>query len=144
LVIDGEEVQPEHISACHYRFVMPPGATETCIASRTSVPAAVEAASCDLRHLGIPIERLLLSDGELTVEAWHGYTGLHDGFHKDEETHRWTDGMARLPDALLRPFTGAITLDVYMIPSELRYRTACPVEVAAADERRGTVDRHFG
>jgi hypothetical protein len=124
-------------------FVIPAGVTEAWIGSRTSVPAAVAANSRDMRRLGVPIGRVVLSDGEMTVEVWHGYAGLHDGFHEDEETHRWTDGQARLPDALLRPFTGAMTLDVCVISSELGYRTAPSIAAAAADERHSTLDRTF-
>ncbi|HEV8680863.1 MAG TPA: hypothetical protein VGQ90_15920, partial [Stellaceae bacterium] len=53
-----------------------------------------------------------------------GHAGLGDGFHDDEASHRWTDGMARLPEAWLRAFAGGFTLDLYLTPSVLPYRLA--------------------
>jgi hypothetical protein len=49
-------------------------------------------------------------------------TTLREGLHEDEGAHRWTDGLARLPEELLRPFDGAVTLEVQLITTELRYR----------------------
>jgi hypothetical protein len=80
------------------------------LASRSAVPAGLEYPSQDGRRLGVPVERIALSDGDLSIGAWHGHPGLCDGFHDDEAAHRWTDGLSRLPEALLRPFAGAFAL----------------------------------
>ena len=68
----------------------------------------------------------MLQDADLFVEAGHGHAALCDGFHEDEDTHRWTDGGARLPQALLRAFVDEVTLDVHLAPSELGDRVAAP------------------
>jgi hypothetical protein len=47
---------------------------------------------------------------------------LTDGFHDDEAAHRWTDGLARLPEALLLPFAGEITAEIAIVPNGLAYR----------------------
>lgn len=62
-----------------------------------------------------------MSEGDLSVEAWHGHARLSDGFHADEDGHRWTSGLARVPEALLRAFPGALTLEVHLMPNELAY-----------------------
>jgi hypothetical protein len=91
------------------------------------VPAETVADSRDIRPLGVPVERVVLSDANLSIEAWHGHEALCDGFHDDETTHRWTDGRARLPEAWLRPFSGDVTVELHLFPSELRYPIAAPV-----------------
>ena len=71
------------------------------------------------------------SDADLSIEAWHGHVLLADGFHEDEATHRWTDGRACLPDTLLRPFVGAFTLELYLVPNPLAYRVPATARAAA-------------
>jgi Ca2+-binding RTX toxin-like protein len=133
LVVDGQAVQPEMARACRYRFVVPANAAAVWLASRRTVPAEVAAASSDIRRLGVPVERLVLCDDDMLLEISHGHAGLHDGFYQDEDTHRWTNGMALLPQALLRPFGGgAMTLEVHLIPNALGYRVRSAVEIDAA------------
>ncbi len=129
LIVDDEIVRPDSTDAFHYRFQIPAGSTGVHLASRSTVPAEIVATSRDVRRLGVPVERLALSDANLLVEAWHSHAPLRDGFHDDEATHRWTDGLARLPETLLRPFAGAFTLDVRLGSSELGYRS--PVAAGA-------------
>ena len=139
LVVDGAVVRPVGVEGCLYRFAIPAGSTAASLASRGTVPAEVEAAARDLRRLGVPVERLILYDGDLRIEAGHGYARLTDGFHDDEATHRWTDGLARLPENWLSAFPAAFTLEVQLIPSELPYRLPPPARAAAspsADGRR--------
>jgi len=78
----------------------------------------------------VPVERVVLSDANLSIEAWHGHAALCDGFHDDEPTHRWTDGRARLPEAWLRPFSGDVTVELHLFPSELRYPLPAPAPTA--------------
>jgi hypothetical protein len=126
LIVDGAVVQPESIADGRYRFVIPADSGAVWFASRSVIPAEVEVGSPDRRRLGVPVERIKLSDVDLSIAASHGHAGLRDGFHEDEGGHRWTDGMARLPDELLRSFRGAFTLDVHLVASALRYRLAAP------------------
>jgi hypothetical protein len=136
LVVDGQSVRPEAVAAGRYRFGIPAGCRAVWLASRRTVPAEVAATSRDTRPLGVPLERLALYDADLSIEAWHGHAALSEGFHDDEPSHRWTDGMARLPDALLRPFTGDVTLDVQLVRSELGYRLPVVARRAATRRRR--------
>jgi len=121
LLIDGEAVLPCLVGGSLYRFDIPTDAASVWLASRASVPAEVVTGSRDVRRLGVPVELLALRDANLSIEASHGHVALCQGFHEDESSHRWTNGVARIPEALLRPFPGALTLDVHLLPSELPY-----------------------
>jgi hypothetical protein len=88
------------------------------------LPAEIDAASRDTRRLGVPVTRIALADSELTIEAWHS--------HADEGTHRWTDEMARLPEAWPRLFPGAFALDVHLAGYGQPYRLPPPTRSAAA------------
>ena len=132
LVVDGVVLRPEAVEGVLYRFAIPAGSKTASLSSRSTAPAEVWAEARDLRRLGVPVERLVLDDGNLRIDAAHGYAGLADGFHEDEATHRWTDGLARLPEAWLRAFPGGFTLDVHLIPSGLPYRLAPPRHARAA------------
>jgi Hint domain-containing protein len=131
LVVDGGTIWPDSIAGDGYRFHIPAGSAAVSLASRSMVPAEVDAASRDGRRLGVPVERIALHDGDLLIEAWHSHAALREGFHEDEGSHRWTDGLAHLPATWLRSFPGAFTLEVRLIPSELGYRLPPTVSIGA-------------
>jgi autotransporter-associated beta strand protein len=130
LIVDGEIVRPATVVGCVSRFAIPAGSAAIALASRSTVPAEIEAAGRDIRRLGVPVERLLLHDGDLSIDAWHGHARLCEGFHEDEASHRWTDGLARLPESWLRSFPGGAMLEVHLIPSGLGYRLPAPARTA--------------
>jgi len=132
LIVDGRAVRPSSVIGCRYRFDIPAGNRAVWLASRSTVPAEVDAASRDNRQLGVAVERIVLHDADLSIEAWHSHPKLCEGFHDDEASHRWSDGRARVPDALLRPFAGAFVLDVHLASSELGYRVSAPLRTDAA------------
>jgi hypothetical protein len=132
LIVDGETIRPSSAAACLYRFEIPAGTEAAWLASRSAIPAQVGAGSRDRRQLGVPVERLALYGTDLSIEMWHGHDALGEGFHCDERSHRWTDGLGRLPEILLRPFAEGCTLEVHLIPAELRYRSPPPQQAAAA------------
>jgi uncharacterized protein (TIGR01370 family) len=130
LIVDGKIIRPDSIDGSVYRFDIPAGSAAVSLASRSAVPAEVDASSRDNRRLGVPVERITLREAGVRIEVEHGHPSLCDGFHEDEEGHRWTDGLARLPGTWLRPLAGAITLDVCLVSSELPYRLDPSAEVA--------------
>jgi hypothetical protein len=148
LIIDGEVVRAQAVAEEVYSFAIPAGSGAIWLASRSAVPAEVEAASRDRRRLGIPVNRIVLRDDDLRTEIGHARSSLRDGFHEDEKGQRWTDGMARLPDELLRPFTGEVTVELHLIKPGLRYpleplasatsakSSASPVAIQATTRRR--------
>jgi hypothetical protein len=95
--------------------------------------------SRDIRRLGVPVERIRMFDADMLVDTGHGHAALCEGFHEDEETHRWTDGVARIPNRWISNFAGAFTLELLLFPTRSRYRVAADTpeiaEVAAAVPR---------
>ncbi len=123
LIVDGAIIRPHSISGMTYRFTVP-ASTQVWLASRNAAPVEVDPHSCDIRRLGVPIERLTLCDKDLSIEAWHSHAGLHDGFHDDETSHRWTNGLARLPKVWLRSFEKEFTVEVHLVDNGLGYRVS--------------------
>jgi len=117
-------IRPAAVSGRTYRFLIPDRNVELYLASRSTVPADVVPGDRDVRRLGVPIERIVLCDAVQSIEKQHGDPALHDGFHNDEASFRWTDGRGRLPSAWAQTFAGAFTLEVYLAPSGLPYLTA--------------------
>ena len=74
----------------------------------------------------------MLHDTHRYIEASHRHPALCDGFHAAEDSHRWTDGLARVPATLLRPFAGPLTLELHLASSTLAYRVAAPERPHAA------------
>jgi ELWxxDGT repeat protein len=132
LVVNGDIVPPCSVVGGVYRFEVPSGAAAVSLASRSTVPAEVVPESRDIRRLGVPVEELVLQDDNLWIQAAHGHAALCAGFHADEDSHRWTDGMARVPDSLLRPFAGPFTLEVRLVPSGLGYWIPAAGEIREA------------
>jgi Hint domain-containing protein len=130
LEADGEILRSPSETGALCRFVISADTKAVWFVSRRAVPAETVADSRDIRPLGVPVERVVLSDANLSIEAWHGHAALCDGFHDDEPTHRWTDGRARLPEAWLRLFSGDITVELHLFPSELRYPLPAPATAA--------------
>ena len=132
LVVDGTAIRPDSVAGGRYRFTLPASGGAVVLASRHAVPAESLPESRDIRRLGVPVERILMYDEDLSLEAWHGHALFADGFHADEATHRWTDGMALLPEPWLRSFAGALTIEVHLAPSALAYRLSPVLDEAAA------------
>jgi hypothetical protein len=132
LVVDGAPIRPDSVDILCYRFTVPAGSRRLWVASRSTVPAEIDAAARDLRRLGLPIHRIMLHDDHLRIEIGHGDARLCDGFHADEDGHRWTDGMARLPEVLIGPLSGAFMLELRLASCELAYPIPPPALLDAA------------
>jgi hypothetical protein len=130
LVVDGAVMRAQSRAGQVYRFALPAGAKALWLVSRSTVPAEIEADAGDIRRLGVAVERIVISDADLTIKVGHGCTALREGFHDAEPTHRWTDGRARLPDTLLRPFAGGSTVAVHIVDSGLTYPLSPVLAVA--------------
>jgi len=132
LVVDGATIRPDSVDILCYRFTVPAGSRRLWVASRSTVPAEIDAAARDIRRLGLAIDRIMLHDDDLRIEIGHGHPGLCDGFHADEDGHRWTDGMARLPEVLIRPLSGKFMLELRLASCELAYLIPPPALLDAA------------
>ena len=122
LLVDGQIARPQSAVGRTYEFAVPAGAGTVSIVSRNAVPAETEPAGRDIRRLGVAVELIMLSDGHQATEVRHSHPALDQGFHEAEPTHRWTDGQARLPEALLRPFKSGFSLRVQLADTALAYR----------------------
>jgi Hint domain len=138
LEADGEILRSRSETGAICRFVISSDTKAVWLVSRRAVPAETVADSRDIRPLGVPVERVVLSDANLSIEAWHGHAALCDGFYDDEPTHRWTDGRARLPEAWLRLFSGDVTVELHLFPSELRYPLPAPAATVCPEARPTT------
>ena len=118
-----------------YSFTVPAGSGAIWLASLSAVPQEAEPSSLDRRRLGVAVKRIVLREAELCTEIGHGHTSLREGFHDDESGHRWTDGLGRLPEELLRPFAGDVTVEVHLIKPSLRYPLPAPVGAPARIHR---------
>lgn len=137
LLVDGSVVPPCSVSDRTHRFALPAGARAAAIVSRSVVPMHTEAASLDLRRLGVPVEQIVLTGGGLSIEIAPACPALAEGFHEDEGSHRWTDGCAVLPPGLLDCFSGEVLVELRIGVSELQYPIedaggAAPVAAAAS------------
>jgi len=121
LVVHGETVRPSWFADGVYSFNLPAGATAAWLASRSAVPAESCPANDDRRRLGVPVSYIELRTAEMTIAASHAHPALRDGFHEDEGTHRWTDGLGRIPSAWLAACGGAAILEIHLAPSGLAY-----------------------
>ena len=73
----------------------------------------------------------MLHDEDLRIEIGHRHAGLASGFHDDEDGHRWTNGMARLPETLLQLFAGVFTLELRLASCNLAYQIPPPLDTTA-------------
>ncbi len=91
---DGEIIRAARRDGDRYEFILPEGARDIRLGSRTWRPAD-EATSDDKRHLGVAVRALEIDgrrqDLEILGAGWHPLEG-EDGGH-----WRWTDGAASLP-----------------------------------------------
>ncbi len=124
LIVDGAVVRAQSADGGTHHFAVPAGARSVAIASLRAAPAESEAASLDDRRLGVPFERVVLCGAGTRIELGPGCLALCDGFHRDEGSHRWTDGRAFLPAGLLDGFADAFTVEVPIGATDLHYPLA--------------------
>jgi len=121
LVADDVAILPLTIEDGVYRFTLERPAEAVYLASRSAVPAETDAASTDRRRLGVCLRRITLRDADLTLDLLPHIPQLRDGFHEAEGEHRWTAGTARLPANALSLFTGPLSIEIAVWPTQLRY-----------------------
>jgi hypothetical protein len=126
LIVDGEVVRAQSVADGTHRFAVPAGARSMLIASRSVVPAETEAGSAEPRRLGVPLKRVVLRGVGMRIEIRQDCPALRGGFHRDELTHRWTDGCGSLPPGLLDGFIKEFSVEVQIGVTKLHYPTDTP------------------
>jgi len=117
LLVDGTAVRAQSAADGVYTFRLDAAGDDVWLASRCAVPAEMEPLSSDRRSLGVCVQQLVLRDDHLRVEVSHSHPSLCEGFHADEENvRRWTTGMGRIPERLLRVFAGSFIIEVHCLP----------------------------
>ena len=135
LVVGNRVLRPQSTEGGKYYFVAPAGAREVAIASRSVIPRETEANSLDPRRLGVPLERVVLQGRGLRVEIGHDHTGLCEGFHADEGSHRWTNGHGVLPPQVLACFAHDLSIEVEIGTTQLHYALDTPEPVSLSSSR---------
>lgn len=82
-----------------HRFLLPRGAREVQLVSRSGVPAKIDVRSNDRRRLGVRIDAILLAGRPVPLDSAELGEGFHPIERNGNERWRWTDGAAclRLP-----------------------------------------------
>jgi hypothetical protein len=114
LLAGGREYKPVAQTVDRYSFILPAGARDMRVLSRSSVPADVTPKTDDWRRLGVAIRTILVrsTTGEL-VNIPADNPSLSDGWHSAETgadgPWRWTDGDAGVGLPLL---SGMLTVEL--------------------------------
>jgi hypothetical protein len=122
LVADGVAVAASAVEGDVWRFSLPAAPATLRLVSRASVPAWN--GRPDQRRLGINLARVVLRAAAEVVEVAHDDPILVDGFHEAEPTHRWTDGDAAIPPALLARLRGPVEIEIHALGRGLTYWAA--------------------
>jgi hypothetical protein len=141
LLADGVVIRPDPQADGVVRFAVPAGVRQVRIVSRSAVPADLDPACGDRRRLGVCLAGLSLHDGNFTLDLGHAYAGLEAGFHAAEEGHRWTDGDAVLPPAILVAMPDGFTLDLKLAGNGLRYPAPVQAEIIRFPPRGRPAER---
>ncbi len=116
LRIDGTRIDGRSRDGETWRFDLPPNPREILIASDTVIPAT-DGISEELRRLGVAVMEMTL---------WRHNTGrpldladpaLRDGWHADQNGHRWTKGLASLPVDAAPIWQNATQLELLVRPA---------------------------
>jgi hypothetical protein len=84
----------------------------------------------------VALRRMRLRSQFATLDVCHDHPAFRQGFYAAEEKHRWTDGYALVPPALLAPITDDFTLDVDIVRLPSRY----PLEPEGGGPRAVVID----
>jgi hypothetical protein len=99
ILADGRNIEPVWLSQSRMFFVLPEGARDIALMSKTFTPAHATPESDDTRELGLCVERLQIDGANVALECDEA---LGAGWREAEcddgaFARRWTNGKARLP-----------------------------------------------
>ncbi len=133
IVAKGRTVRPLYGENGLYIFVLPKGATEVRLVSRSGAPADARPWLDDRRCLGVNVERIVLRGANELQEIPVDHPGLSQGWHAVEHDgvalRRWTSGEALLP---LPALGGPTMLEIRASNGGMAYVTSADQERRAA------------
>jgi autotransporter-associated beta strand protein len=126
IVVDGRRIAPVAVQRNCHSFIVPAGAADVRLVSRSATANALTPWVSDSRRLGVLVSSLVWRQEEEVCPVALDEPALRDGWwapewHGSATLRRWTGGNARLP--LPRTFDGARLLDV-TVASTLAYALA--------------------
>lgn len=122
---DGKRLDAEAIGARVWRFRLPGPVQDLRIVSRSAIPSKLGIEQ-DQRRLGVALRRIVvtqtgmnqtgMNQTDMNFEVGWDEPSLGDGFHGPEpaEQHRWTNGDAGLPRALLPTLRAGTQVDLHV------------------------------
>ena len=125
------------INGQSFSFDIAQTASDVRIVSRSAVPAEIDPASSDRRRLGVAMAGLTLRGNGLSIDVLAGEKLLADGFYPADGGHRWTNGAASIPAALLALMDGTFSVTVQLVGTGLQYPVADQGGVVALASARG-------
>lgn len=97
----GSALEITAIDALTFVVTLPEQKADIVLASRSFVPSEMDVRSEDRRHLGLDVARLSVEKAGMVRALRLDDAALTEGWHASEGAHRWTDGKAVIPAALL-------------------------------------------
>ena len=101
LVVDGKRLRPVASDDTRHVFMVPAGASDIRLASRSSSPWEKTPYLDDPRRLGVAVSRIIVRSDDDYIEVPADHPALAQGWHTPEQggqsIWRWTDGNAALP-----------------------------------------------
>ncbi|HXE48261.1 MAG TPA: hypothetical protein VN663_07815 [Ramlibacter sp.] len=114
LLADGERINASAIDEQIHYFELPYAPATLAIGSRFVTPVEVDAVSQDIRQLGVSVTRVLLRAAGTEIQIGHEHPLLGEGFHENEPSHRWTNGMGTIPGQFLNCLAGPVQVEVHI------------------------------
>jgi len=125
VMVDGKRIRATASAARNISFVIPAGAKDIRLVSRSTTPADLTPYLGDPRELGVAIHSIVVRDGQDVMEFAADHPAFAEGWHTAERSGqaiwRWTNGFAKLP---IETSTGAVVVEVrlndiatYIVPN---------------------------
>lgn len=114
-----------------HRFRIDAAARRLILSSLTDVPMRAIPGNLDGRWLGMAIYAVRIISSGARPEVASDWLGFGEGFHPHEGRHRWINGSATIPAAMLAPFRAEVMIEIdgHGLGAYRAGRTSQPVTV---------------
>ena len=98
---NGRRLRPVAVAKGKYTFLLPAGASDIVLHSRTSAPGDLDPLTGDWRALGVAVRSMTVRSGDEQMVIPADHPALSQGWHTPEAGNggiwRWTNGAAAIP-----------------------------------------------